>query len=541
MEGIDIYDIKQLRLDKVPRPSQKQLLDFTIKSIKNNKKYICIDAPTGIGKSFYACMFMDWFKKEYDVSAQFDILTNSKILQEQYTKDYDFINSLWGKSSYWCEQYQCDCGTGLEWAKLQNKKCGQCPYATAKYKFENGDVALTNYHLFLTYLIYMPQAWKRSSRVLIIDECHELDTVFCDFILTQFSKPLLKRNGFNDYEVENLYKGFDPDLIQLEDFIHFLENRAIPVAKSAYARLVREAEDDKNSLKTAQALMGHIQKWELLCREWGDDPKNWILEREKVQREGKSKEWYWQLTAQPIWSHKYLAENLWPRYDYVICMSGTILDKDLFCQMNGIESKDASYISIDSPFPIEHRPIYFFNGLGKQTFKTKELVWPKQLQIVDKILKKYKDDKGIIHSGNYELSGWTVRDSKNQNRLLAHKSNDRSEIVQEHYNSQQPTVLVSPSLMTGLDLKDEYSRFQVLLKMPYPNLGSEKVKKRMETMKDYYGLTTVRTIIQSYGRSIRSMEDWADTYVLDGCFADILKWSGHWIPKWIKDAIKWIN
>lgn len=541
MEGIDIYDIKRLRLDKKPRPIQKELLNFSVKAVKNNKKYIIVEAPTGTGKSYYACMFMDWFKKEYDVSAQFDILTNSKILQEQYTNDYDFINSLWGKGSYYCEQYQCDCSTGSEWAKLQNKKCSNCPYSIAKYRFENGDVALTNYHLFLTYLIYMPQAWKRTSRVLVIDETHELEQVFCDFVLTQFSKPLLKRNGFNDYEVENLFKEFDPDM-QMEQFINFIENRAIPIAKSVYARLVRESEEDKNAIKTSQALIGHVQKWELLCREWGDDPTNWILEREKVEREGsKKKDWYWQLTAQPIWSYKYLAENLWPRYDYVVLMSGTILDKDLFCQMNGIDPSDAAFIAIDSPFPVENRPIYFFSKIGKQSYKTKDIVWPKQKEIVDKIMKKYKSDKGIIHSGNYELASWTIRDVKEGSRLLAHKSNDRSQIVQEHYNSSEPTVLVSPSLMTGLDLKDEYSRFQVVLKMPYPNLGSEKVKKRMETMKDYYGLTTVRTLIQAYGRSVRSMDDWADTYILDGCFADILKWSGHWIPKWIKDAIKWIN
>jgi hypothetical protein len=47
---------------------------------------------------------------------------------------------------------------GMEWAKIQNKKCEECPYAEAKYMFENGDVALTNFHLFLTYMIHMPNA-----------------------------------------------------------------------------------------------------------------------------------------------------------------------------------------------------------------------------------------------------------------------------------------------------------------------------------------------------------------------------------------------
>ena len=168
MEDVQIYDLKQIKLDKTPRPEQKQLLDFTTNAVLSNKKFLITDAPVGIGKSYFSVMFMDWFQKNYDPTAQFDILTNSKILQEQYTNDFNFMNSLWGKGSYECDRYQTDCGTGAEWCKLQNTSCEHCPYKIAKYKFENGDVALTNFHLFLTYMVYMPMAFKRSSRVLII-------------------------------------------------------------------------------------------------------------------------------------------------------------------------------------------------------------------------------------------------------------------------------------------------------------------------------------------------------------------------------------
>lgn len=177
MQDTNIYDLKNIRLEKQPRPDQITLNEFTKTSILNNMKYVLIDAPVGIGKSVYAVMFMDWFKKHYDISAQFDLLTNSKILQEQYTNEFDFMNSLWGKGSYECERYKTDCGTGSEFARIQKSKCEMCPYSIAKFRFEKGDVALTNFHLFLTYMCYMPMAWKRSSRVLIIDECLHPDTL----------------------------------------------------------------------------------------------------------------------------------------------------------------------------------------------------------------------------------------------------------------------------------------------------------------------------------------------------------------------------
>jgi hypothetical protein len=185
MEDVNMYDISKIRIDKKPRPQQTELLNFTKQSILDNNKFIMIDAPVGIGKSIYAVMFMDWFKKNYDITATFDILTNSKILQEQYTNEFDFMNSLWGKGSYECEKYGTDCGTGMDWCKLQGIKCDSCPYSTSKYKFENGDVALTNFHLFLTYKMFMPNAWKRSSRVLIIDECLHPDTLITMYDDTQ--------------------------------------------------------------------------------------------------------------------------------------------------------------------------------------------------------------------------------------------------------------------------------------------------------------------------------------------------------------------
>lgn len=208
MKDVDIYDLKSISTTKTPRPDQTKLLEFSKSCVLSNKKFIMIDAPVGIGKSYYAVMFMDWFKTNYDRSAQFDILTNSKILQEQYTNDFDFINSLWGKGSYQCETHNSDCGTGTEWCRIQNTKCPDCPYAIAKSRFEMGDVALTNFHLFLTYKLYMPMAWKRSSRVLIIDECLHPETLIT---MHDDSKKMIK-----DIVSGNLVKTVNEETLKIE-------------------------------------------------------------------------------------------------------------------------------------------------------------------------------------------------------------------------------------------------------------------------------------------------------------------------------------
>lgn len=208
MQEVTYYDLKKIRVDKTPRPVQTQLLEFSKQSVLSNMKNIIIDCPTGVGKSVFSVMFMDWYKKHYDISATFDILTDSKILQEQYTNEFDFMHSLWGKGSYQCEKYNCSCDVGQEWARIQGTKCESCPYTTAKYKFENGDVALTNFHLFLTYKLYMPMAWKRSSRVLIIDECLHPETLIT---MSDDSKKMIK-----DVKVGELVKTINEETRVIE-------------------------------------------------------------------------------------------------------------------------------------------------------------------------------------------------------------------------------------------------------------------------------------------------------------------------------------
>ena len=74
--------------------------------------------------------------------------------------------------------------------------------------------------------------------------------------------------------------------------------------------------------------------------------------------------------------------------------------------------------------------------------------------------------------------------------------------------------------------------------MPYPSLASNKIKKRMSDNPNYYGYKTITDLIQSTGRSVRSFDDYANTYILDSCFGDILRYSYKYIPDWFMESIK---
>ncbi|MFY9794396.1 MAG: helicase C-terminal domain-containing protein [Candidatus Nitrosopolaris sp.] len=127
----------------------------------------------------------------------------------------------------------------------------------------------------------------------------------------------------------------------------------------------------------------------------------------------------------------------------------------------------------------------------------------------------------------------------NKRRLLVTDPEiQRDEVIAEHVNSTKPTVLISPSLHTGLDLKDDLSRFQVITKVPYPNLGDRWINEKKKMSGQWYNWQTALKLVQGYGRSIRSKEVWAKTYVLDSAFGYFTKKNNNILPDWFTKAIR---
>ena len=97
-------------------------------------------------------------------------------------------------------------------------------------------------------------------------------------------------------------------------------------------------------------------------------------------------------------------------------------------------------------------------------------------------------------------------------------------------------MLISPSVHTGLDLKGDLSRFQILVKVPYPSLGDRWIKKKQtRDGGKWYRWQTVLKTVQAYGRSVRSKDDCAKTYLLDSSFDDFIR--SNKFPGWFLEAI----
>jgi Rad3-related DNA helicase len=529
----------------IPKKYQTTALDFIKKSILGGKSFTLLNLSTGLGKSFLAVgMFANWYKNFINKDAKFDILTNSKILQEQYLKDFEFIKNYKGRSNYYCQHYDTDCANGGELNRIMKRKCSNCPYDIAKSKWLMGDISLTNFHLFNTLSIHQRELLdSRGANVLIIDEAHDFESVFSDFLSTKINAVILKRCGFTLKDVETYDTRFISKIKTLQKYLKFLESKLMPDMRSKLkvfefrVQSTHDVSKKRQLTQYVQSLEGKLLSFKGLFESYSKDPNNIVLD---VVVNTKDKMYSGiDLITQPIWVYDYIKEYIWQHYDHVIFMSASILDKKMFMYINGLEEELTSYYEIPTPFPIKHRKIYYLK-VGKMNFFNKEETFKKQIKWIRHILKKYEGKKGIIHTTNYEITDW-LKEHVMDKRLLFHTTKDRHEILEKHLYSKEPTVLVSPSMMSGVDLKDDLARFQILLKIPYPNISSNKIKARQKTNKKFYAWKTVVDLLQSYGRAVRSDEDYADFYILDSNFSDVLKYSSHYIPKYMQDAIKTLN
>ena len=158
---------------------------------------------------------------------------------------------------------------------------------------------------------------------------------------------------------------------------------------------------------------------------------------------------------------------------------------------------------------------YFTNDFLEYLPNGFEVYYKDIPDMVKEILNNHKKEKGMIHTHSTKVAEHLKRTIRNKRIIVAYGAN-REESLQKHIKSKEPTVLISPSMAEGVDLKGNLSNFQVICKVPFPYLGDKAVVKKMNRWKWWYNTQTVRTIIQAVGRSIRSENDTAVTYILDG-------------------------
>jgi ATP-dependent DNA helicase DinG len=227
--------------------------------------------------------------------------------------------------------------------------------------------------------------------------------------------------------------------------------------------------------------------------------------------------------------------------DVTVLSSAYLGHREVLAECFGLDADGVRVFGIGSPFSLEQRPIVY-RPVGAISRATRAQLEPAVFAEVAAILAAHPDDKGLIHVASYEMGRRLVADlaaraPRESRRLLwIDSAGGKSPALEHHRASPMPTVLVSPSLREGVDLPDDFLRFQVLTKLPYPDLGDPWTAARQTRDHRWYATETAKALLQAYGRSCRHAGDHGITYVLDAQFARFLQRYRVLLPEWFLDA-----
>jgi Rad3-related DNA helicase len=185
---------------------------------------------------------------------------------------------------------------------------------------------------------------------------------------------------------------------------------------------------------------------------------------------------------------------------------------------------DYEYLNIPSSFSPSQRPAIWIPAANlARSAENPGMELKKLTTAVDAILDKFPEQKGMIHTVNYKISQFLMKNSKNVNRFRTHESAaERSDVLEKFKRNNDNGVLVSPSFTEGVDLPYDLCRFQIIAKIPYESLANPQVKARMEVDNQWYATNAIVTMIQAYGRAMRAEDDQGITYILDSSLMNLI-------------------
>ena len=527
-----------------PNSSQVKLLKNIDQAFTDGHKFVVCNAPTGSGKSFISktignvsnaptkefreivTSYLAYRRTQGGGYAYEDdchdekafgctALTITKTLQDQYKELFDDVKVLKGKSNYQCEvddRFTVELAPCLHLPKIKEECWAKkkCPY------YEQRNIALTstfntlNYNMFFS----LPEHLKKRQYI-ICDEAAELEDQLvkefsCNINFESLSKMDVTIRPFYSRNSLQVVKWINELILDLNDRIS--ELREASNNNNVNKKFIIESKSNLISLRNLHS------KLSLIIDTWNDS--EYLYETDKKG-----------ITFMPLKVDK-LSNHLFKYADKVILMSATIIDPNNFCKSLGI--KKFKYIEAESSFDSKNAPIYC-NTKVKLNYHNLQRSLPKVVKQIKEICEFHKSDKGIIHTHNNTITSF-LSNKLTDSRFLIREPGVRNEVIlEQHYVNDDPTVLISPSMSHGVDLRDNLARFQIIVKAPYLPTKDKRIEKLMKNDFDWYMNKMLCSLIQSCGRGVRSNKDHCITYILDGSIAESVVNNRHKLPKYFID------
>lgn len=540
---------------------------------KNPQGIFLLEAPTGSGKSIIAMCVAGvlTYKK-----ANGYILASDLALQSQYEDDINRRNLEWG-SVKGVDNYQCDVNyerhslgdckiRNLTKRQISDLPCYEtCGYFSNRNKAKGSKVSLLNYSYWLIQRNYVAPNMPDGAEIpftvrkfTICDEAHKITEIVQNHFsprITEKTRPKLEElrrfleEDFNQEVkvpkealqkvIKELYSNEDVERIYnlISQLVVYL---GIFVSKASLVKEIIAKEYEGRELPRGLLKGFYLLDWvkDLHCK--FDDYEEIVKSTSPaVIVKNNSRE---DITFNCIDESYLMQKYFHNQTNFSLLMTATMGAKEKFSKAIDAKPENVMYKRLPSTFNFDKSPVYLYVK-RRMSFNEKEKTIPWIFQTTEKVLNLHHNQRGVIHTGSYEISEriYNSLPPDLQKRVMFYRNSEEKKEVLANFEKTQNSVLIGPSLLEGLDLRDDLSRFQIFAKVPFPSLADKYVSAKMAISQEWYDWKSTVAILQGIGRSVRGKNDWAITYFLDGCLGDVINRNRESFPPEFLDRLRLIK
>lgn len=537
------------RLGFMPRGNQVSNINDIVVAFNDDKiKNVVLSAPTGTGKSIIGAVVAEVMHAlrhpGMNKNASF-LLTATNVLAHQYHESFgdlevDDFHIIKGASNYACsalstpdeEQTAESCAirifekSGME--ETVNQHCNLCPYQQARKAKDYARQLITNYSYYFVDRLTVANPMAPRT-VCVFDEAHLLNDLFTEHNAIYFSEKRLAGIieeistvlNLGNTEVFRSFKEIRTDMqagkITNENYIVYVEQLA-----ENYGLICAQAETEAQEAIRQPAKYLKLIKLSKKFKNYASKIHDMIDFDYPVVFEYKPKDLKKQQAEHEISIKPIFVGEMFEALDnaeHNLLMSATISEQ--YAKITMSLPGTTRHIRLPPQFPPENKKVIFYKPqvLNYTTMKDPEVIkglTKSVVEIVDHHTKK--GERGIILAPSFAVGETIAAGLRNPRyRVFEHTRGTKLADILEEFKIYRagPAVLITPSGYEGVDLPGDLSRFQVLVKMPFASLGDERIKVILNRYPQIYALNALMKVTQGAGRSVRSADDHAVTYVLD--------------------------
>lgn len=520
---LTVQDVLECFPSRSLRPYQKETIEHMVEAFKSGKKCVILTAPTGFGKSYVNASFASVTRSFYATPqlALIDQMLRDPTLRSRFVE-------IKGRRNYPC-YYEPQRSVHIGRCVTEDYVCKErfevCPYWVQKAKAIKAPTVLLSF----AYLVAEGQTEGHSESylgtrtLLVLDEAHNIEEECLNHVsvnVTPFTIP------------SETYAKVLPQLREVKT-----EKQLDKLLESIEASLKAQLEQARKIAETTGLSVMQAEDMERIGR---------YLETYQQYKSSKS-EWVWQikgdqLFVQPLFAREFMKELIWKRAEHYIISSATIMNPQEYVELIGLhdllENDEICILpQVPSTFPVENRPV-INRTVGPLSRAGWEENMPKAVRAVEQILREERGNVAIhCHSYDHQKALFENLPEDLGQRLVIHTRRDREERLREWMQSRGK-VFLSVAFNEGQDWKYDVCDAQILLKVPFPDLGDKRVKRRLDMgRQQWYDNQAMLEVIQAYGRAVRAEDDKARFYIVDGSFQRLVGKCWKFIPGWFKDAL----